>query len=1104
MKRLILILLAFAACDDGAAEDVDAAPPDQDAGAEDARVVDAEADVLVEDAAVDVAPEAAPDQAIDAATPTPPSLRILAPVEGAALRGPVEVVVEVSDPDGVAELRLFVDDALVVEQAEGPLPWDSDSSEEGARTLRVEAEDSLGAVAAAEVQVRLDRSAPTLEVLTPEEGARVGPPVSFTVQLEDADEVISAALLLSDEAEEVARLELDLERLAAEWHPEGLASGDYSARLEAIDRAGNVGRSEPRGFTLDRGPEVAFVAPQVDAVVTGEIVVEALVEDDLGVASATLSVDGALVGDLDEAGRIAWVPDFEAGPRELQLEVVDLAGHTARATRAVSVDHAAALALLDCADEPCVPLEGARLNLERRLKVQVEDDDGQPMTLQLFVDDAPLDVLPRANQLFVFSTEGITDGPHQLSVRVIAGDDMGASASAAVHVARCDFDEDGALAPACEGLDCDDLDAAIHPDAEDPPGDELDANCDGVDGRACVGDLDCEARSWCRLGACTPGCSPLRDDCPPDEVCGGEPRSCEGVGVHGCEADCAAVARCVVASPVICPGGAGALAAVEAACLLRCAEHPVEGGLCEWGEATLEGDAAALQACAPDPTDRRRGPGNENAPAARISRLDFTAAAEAPGCPGIGNAGAGFGAFVDLLLEDQDAPFRVEGGRVQAVAVALIEWEEGTRASALEETSLLLQNGGQLPDGAFYYLPETPGPWWPTLFEDATVVDRSFSGVATHFPLPPFLSLRVPGLNVSAIRLSGRLGLDDEGFSLSGGGMSGAISTADVREWVESIAGLCSGGDPPEGCVDLLRLISGDPDVDTPLFLRLLGGTDVHLGAEGIEACAPLGRPCNAISVCGSFELTGIELLSRRRGDEPAGGPCEVDPDCGAGRCLAEAVGGPPGGLCVLGCAAVGECGLDAVCVERRLQCFERCVRDSQCRQSWFCSLEDGACLPGCELTNCLPQEACNLETQRCEPVCEPGCEEDERCVGDNRCVPLVPDCLEAEECAAREACIDGRCVDQPCSVLHGGCDPGEVCRSPTPLQDEGACAVQGPVAPGELCGAAVDCAEPGFCAELEVGNILCYAACDPFADPPCPGEQQCFTSGGWVIGLCL
>lgn len=48
-----------------------------------------------------------------------------------------------------------------------------------------------------------------------------------------------------------------------------------------------------------------------------------------------------------------------------------------------------------------------------------------------------------------------------------------------------DLDNDGFATTGEPGhVDCDDTVATIHPGAEDPPGDGIDQNCDGVDGAA--------------------------------------------------------------------------------------------------------------------------------------------------------------------------------------------------------------------------------------------------------------------------------------------------------------------------------------------------------------------------------------------------------------------------------------------------------------------------------------------------------------------------------------------------------------------------------------------------------------------------------------------
>lgn len=54
--------------------------------------------------------------------------------------------------------------------------------------------------------------------------------------------------------------------------------------------------------------------------------------------------------------------------------------------------------------------------------------------------------------------------------------------------APTDADGDGfATSAEGQGADCDDSSSSIHPGADDPPGDGIDQNCDGVDGTAELG-----------------------------------------------------------------------------------------------------------------------------------------------------------------------------------------------------------------------------------------------------------------------------------------------------------------------------------------------------------------------------------------------------------------------------------------------------------------------------------------------------------------------------------------------------------------------------------------------------------------------------------------
>ena len=95
-----------------------------------------------------------------------------------------------------------------------------------------------------------------------------------------------------------------------------------------------------------------------------------------------------------------------------------------------------------------------------------------------------------------------------------------------------DVDKDGYTDQRCGGQDCDDTDAAIHPDAEDIPNDGIDQNCDGVDftqncdqdgdgfqALVCGGN-DCnDLDATVYVGAVDPEGDGIDQDCSGDESC---------------------------------------------------------------------------------------------------------------------------------------------------------------------------------------------------------------------------------------------------------------------------------------------------------------------------------------------------------------------------------------------------------------------------------------------------------------------------------------------------------------------------------------------------------------------------------------------------------
>lgn len=158
--------------------------------------------------------------------------------------------------------------------------------------------------------------------------------------------------------------------------------------------------------------------------------------------------------------------------------------------------------------------------------------------------------------------------------------------------------------------------------------------------------------------------------------------------------------------------------------------------------------------------------------------------------------------------------------------------------------------------------------------------------------------------------------------------------------------------------------------------------------------------------------------------------------------------------LALLACRGRIECDRDEPCpfggsCEDGACVYRACATSQQCPLEHHCS-PDGECLVGCaSATDCRAGEAC----------------EGGACV--------EPPCTSTKvDCAFREVCVDGRCVDagepycQPCTTDEE-CGPGNVCWA-----DEW-CGVD--CSDGSACPAAFECLEV---TEDGADHELCLGAC--------------------------
>ena len=490
MKRLIAVLLVVltVGCDDDAppgpvadastvvdaspAKDLaidavtgpDSAPPDPDGGA-DAAAPGPDAALLDPDTG-------APDE-------TPPTVRFIAPMDGADVAAPVQVVLDVLDANGVARVTLVLGDEPPVELvAPYTHVWEARGLRPGAYDLVATAWDEAGNEASDRAQVQL-------AVDCDDDAA--GCPDPPTVRLEAPDWLVGPAEVEAFTESVAVDFLLDGDPAATDdaapfrllVPADDLEEGPHTVTARVVDAWGQVGQDEAT-VGIDRTPPtLAFIAPDDGAVVAGPTRVEVDAADGQSLEAVELYVDGALLGPLVD-GAIEWVPPYAGGVRTLRAVARDAAGLEAAAERTVDVDHPLTIEARRCAEGACVLFEVDPPELAGavRFEIDVTDDDAPPQVVVLLVDDERHRFGAPPYTVDV-DTTALEEGPHAF-VASVAGARGNVELRRGFVVNNCDLDHDGHLA--CGGPDCEDDDPNVHPDAEDPDADGTDQDCDGHDG----------------------------------------------------------------------------------------------------------------------------------------------------------------------------------------------------------------------------------------------------------------------------------------------------------------------------------------------------------------------------------------------------------------------------------------------------------------------------------------------------------------------------------------------------------------------------------------------------------------------------------------------
>ena len=412
-----------------------------------------------------------------------PSVTIEQPSNGAYVDGEVEIIISASDDIGVLNVQIFIDNALVAEDKMAPykVTWDTTEFDEGAHTIKAIAYDTSDQMGQIQIQVTVDRTPPQVEILSPTWEEIYNDLVP--IDIEALDNFVVQYVEVWVDGDEVVVFEET--PYTFDFDSTDIWGGEHKLEVMAVDGAGHMEWAD-MWFTIDRPPVVSIIAPQGDSAVFGDVEVVAEVAEDVDLGSVVLYLDGEQLGYMDsDWGQYTyiWNTPYAKATHTLTVVAMDEAGQEDTAEVSVTVDYPVTVSLKDCTSGQCFDFI-AEQEVAGILALHAEaSDDGEDIAnVELHIDSLLEQVDSTDPYDFEWDSTNVDDGIHTITAVAKNTLDETDQVSVDVLVNNCDKDYDGYLALECGGSDCNDLDLNLNPGEPDTVGNEIDENCDGLDG----------------------------------------------------------------------------------------------------------------------------------------------------------------------------------------------------------------------------------------------------------------------------------------------------------------------------------------------------------------------------------------------------------------------------------------------------------------------------------------------------------------------------------------------------------------------------------------------------------------------------------------------
>ncbi len=287
---------------------------------------------------------------------TAPATSITSPAAGATVTGTIEVTATASDFNGVSKVDLYVGSTVVQTATTSPytFTWDTTTKANGSHTLRTRAYDPSGNSAySTSIPVtvsNVDTTPPAVAITAPVNGEVLIGTRTISVSATDLHGVssveiyVDGTLIATDTTSPYSR----------SWNTNTVPNGPHVLHARALDSFGNAGQSAPITVTVNNpdvtSPTTSITSPSSGSVVSGTITVTTSSNDNVGVASVELLLDGNVIDTATSAPwSFTWDTTTVANKaRTLRTRARDAAGNTGLSTTiSITVDNGIGTAEFD-------------------------------------------------------------------------------------------------------------------------------------------------------------------------------------------------------------------------------------------------------------------------------------------------------------------------------------------------------------------------------------------------------------------------------------------------------------------------------------------------------------------------------------------------------------------------------------------------------------------------------------------------------------------------------------------------------------------------------------------------------------------------------------